>query len=124
MAKERNTEEAATDATAAAVAAAKPKEVKTAGQVAAGGAGGSDGRSILLKLEDGTSVKRTDYIRRRWQEKASRGEITKEVNQLTANTFGPDSKAVPYQVIFQATKGLEGGPDKVATAPATAEAAS
>lgn len=90
-------------------------EVETAAEAAAATTGGG-GKSIVLKLPDGSEMKRTDYIRRRWAEKASRSEITKEVNELTAATFGPDAKKVPYQVIFAATKGYEGGPDKPATA--------
>lgn len=116
MAREKNEETADSEAAAAPATAKPAKEVKTAAQAAAGGTagGGADGRSIMLKLEDGTSVRRTDYIRKRWSEKASRPVILKEVNQLTANTFGPEAKAVPYQVVFQATKGVEGGPDKAA----------
>lgn len=117
MARER-TENTATESTEAAAPAKAAKESKTAAQVAAGGTAGGDGRSIVLKLPDGTSIKRTDYIRKRWSEdRVSRGEITKEVNALTAATFGDDAKAVPYQVIFQATKGVEGGPKKEAAAP-------
>lgn len=119
MARERNqtenTEAASEEASAPATTATPAKAQKTAAQAAAGVGGGSDGRSIMLKLEDGTQVKRTDYIRDRWQNgKISRGEITKEVNKLTAATFGDDAKAVPYQVIFQATKGLPGGPEGAA----------
>lgn len=76
----------------------------------------SDERFKLLtvKYSDGTTKqeKRIDYIRRRWAEKASRSQITKEVSEFAG-------KKVPYQIIFAATKGVPGGPDK---APAAAVA--
>lgn len=72
-----------------------------------------DDRFKILTLKDGSTVKRTDYIRKRWAEKASRSEITKEVSELAGTK-------IIYQIIFAATKGIPGGPDKVA-APAPAE---
>lgn len=72
-------------------------------------------RAIMLTLADGTSVKRTDYCRKRFTEdKVSRSAIAKELSAL-------QGKAVPYQIVFAATKGLEGGPEKVADAVPAAE---
>lgn len=66
-------------------------------------------RSIMLDV-NGEQIARTAYIRKRFTEdKVSRSEITKEVSKL-------QGKAVPYQIIFAATKGLQGGPDKVEAA--------
>lgn len=71
------------------------------------------GRKIMLTLEDGSTVARTEYIRARWATKeVSRGEIAKEVSTLQGVT-------VAYQIVFAATKGHEGGPDKVAKPEAT-----
>lgn len=80
-------------------------------------AGGGDARSIVLTVGD-RQIKRTDYIRQRWAEKAPRGLIAKELSEI-------QGKKVPYQVVFAATKGLAGGPDKAAPAePFAAEGAS
>ena len=79
--------------------------------IAVAATAGGDSRSIILQvpMTDGTkqAMKRTDYIRHRWGQKASRGTIRAEVSKL-------QDKDVPYQVIFGATKGIPGGPDKVA----------
>lgn len=80
---------------------------------------GGDKRSIVLL----NGEKRADYIRRRWEAKVSRSDITKELNDPKLNPT-PEKK-IPYQIVFQATKGKAGGPDpKVETAaqPAAAEA--
>jgi hypothetical protein len=98
MAKNDNQGQAAAEAPAATTEAA---------------ASGGDKRSIVLK----NGEKRADYIRRRWLEKASRSDITKELNTAELNPT-PDKK-IPYQIVFQATKGKPGGPDpKVETAAA------
>lgn len=55
-------------------------------------------RAIVLTLEDGTSEKRADYIRRRADEGATRSAIAKELTAL-------QGKDVPYQIVFAATKG-------------------
>lgn len=73
--------------------------------------GGADGRSIILTMENGEKIKRVDYIRQRWADKVSRGQIAKEVTALQVAQGG---KECPYQVVFQATKDLSGGPDKIA----------
>lgn len=73
----------------------------------------STGRKIMLTV-GGKSVSRADYIRKRWKEKASRGQIAKELTKL-------QGKPVPYQIVFAATKGLAGGPDKEAPAEETEE---
>ena len=75
----------------------------------------STGRSVMLKLDtehaalvgvaEGSEMKRTDYIRARWQAGTARGPISKELSKL-------QGKDVPYQIVFQATKGIEGGPAK------------
>lgn len=62
-------------------------------------------RKIMLTVK-GVEIARTDYIRKRWAEKASRGQIAKELTKF-------QGKNVPYQIVFAATKGIEGGPDKV-----------
>jgi hypothetical protein len=68
---------------------------------------GKDGAKILLTNGEA----RIDYIRKRWKEGVSRGQITKEVNAMKT----PGSKDVQYQIIFSATKDIPGGPPKVAT---------
>jgi hypothetical protein len=67
--------------------------------------------------ESGQEVKRIDFIRKRWTvDKKSRGAIAKELSELTG-------KPVKYQIVFQATKGVAGGPPKEAAAtPAAAPA--
>lgn len=56
------------------------------------------GRSVILKLADGSEERRIDYIRRRYyDEEAKRGDIAKELTELEGRT-------VPYQVVFAATK--------------------
>lgn len=60
-------------------------------------------RGIMLTLEDGSTVRRLDYIRELWASKQyTRGEIKTKVIEL-------GGKEIPYQIIFSATKGLEGG---------------
>jgi hypothetical protein len=83
-------------------------------------AAGGDKRAIVLP----NGEKRADYIRRRWAEKASRSDITKELNSPELYV-GPEGGSVKYQIVFQATRGVAGGPDpKTETAPAEgAEAA-
>lgn len=85
----------------------------------------STGRSVMLKLDaehaalvgvaDGSEMKRTDYIRARWQAGTARGPISKELTKI-------QGKDVPYQIVFQATKGIEGGPAKDAPAEGATEA--
>jgi hypothetical protein len=87
---------------------------------AAAPATAADRRRIILP----TGEARADYIRRRWTEKADRSTITKELNSAELNPAfaGGDEKAkVPYQIVFQATKGHAGGPDPKVEAPATAQ---
>jgi hypothetical protein len=64
----------------------------------------ADNRSIVLK----NGQKRADYIRSRWEAGVSRSDITKELNSEELNPT-PDKK-IPYQIVFQATKGRPGGP--------------
>lgn len=64
--------------------------------------GRKDSRSIMLTvpMSDGstTQMSRTDYIRTRADQGASRGQIRQEVIKLQG------VEDVPYQVIFAATK--------------------
>jgi hypothetical protein len=84
---------------------------ETASTETAAAAPAADRRRIVLPNGEA----RADYIRRRWSEKASRSEITKELNTPELN---PSGVKVPYQIVFQATKGKEGGPDPKVEAPA------
>lgn len=60
-------------------------------------------RGVMLTLKDGKQVRRLDYIRELWAAKThTRGEIKTAVVELG----GVD---IPYQIVFAATKGLEGG---------------
>lgn len=80
----------------------------------------ADKRAIVLTLKDGSTEKRADYIRRRWGEKnATRSQIAAELSEL-------QGKKVPYQIVFQATKGVEGGPpaQTESSSPAVAEGVS
>jgi hypothetical protein len=53
-------------------------------------------------------VKRIDLIRGLWQtQKMPRGQIAKYLSEISG-------KKIPYQIVFSGTKGLPGGPDKVA----------
>lgn len=62
--------------------------------------------------------RRIDFIKRRWTEGATRGAIAKELSEL-------QGKAVPYQIVFQATKGLphNGSVGRVPKAAKVTEAA-
>lgn len=86
-------------------------EAATTETAAATGAGG---RAVTLTV-DGKEVRRVDYIRDLWASgKFSRGEIRKKLKE-------EHNHEVPYQIIFQATKGKEGGPaPKVEETPAAA----
>jgi hypothetical protein len=83
----------------------------------------ADDRFKLIKDPDnvGQPAKRIDFIRRRWAQKFSRGAIAKELTAINSVANGGDGKKVPYQIVFAATKGVPGGPDKapVAVVPAT-----
>jgi len=74
----------------------------------------SDDRYVTLTTDgqygttSGATVKRIDLIRALWQQqKMSRGAIAKYLSQLKG-------QKIPYQIVFSGTKGLAGGPDKVA----------
>lgn len=72
--------------------------------------------------ENGQPIARTDLIRRLWtQDKLSRSAITSVLNDPSVNPPTKDeagnevpAKKIPYQIVFAATKGLEGGPPKAA----------
>lgn len=79
---------------------------------------------VVLKLDEeaakdfggvvGQEVARKDYILKRFSvDGVDRGPIAKELTRL-------ESRNVPYQIVFQATKGISKG--KPAVAPAETEA--
>ncbi|MGL5074579.1 MAG: hypothetical protein ACRDBG_01890 [Waterburya sp.] len=61
----------------------------------------ADARIRMFTDSQGKEWARKDYIKHRWAQKASRSQIAKELG-------------VPYQIVFQGTKGVPGGPDPVA----------
>jgi hypothetical protein len=65
----------------------------------------SGGGQARIMLPNGES--RAAYIKRRWAEKAERATIVKEIQSA-----GPPHDKCTYQIVFAATKGLPGGPDK------------
>ena len=74
----------------------------------------SDDRYVTLTTDGqygtsaGATVKRIDLIRALWQQqKMSRGSIAKYLSLISG-------KKIPCQIVFSGTKGLPGGPDKVA----------
>lgn len=71
---------------------------------------GADDRFKMVADPDnqGQQVKRIDFIRRRWAEGKKRGDIARELSQITG-------VKVPYQIVFAATKGQAGGPAKEAS---------
>ncbi len=98
------------EAKKAAPAAAKAKPTLVEGEAPASKKGG---KKVVL-LVKGQEVPRADYIRSLWTEKKmSRAEITKAVNEIITAQGG---KVIPYQIVFAATKGIVGGPDKVEAA--------
>jgi hypothetical protein len=65
---------------------------------------------------DGSMVKRSDYMKALYVDKKwSRGQIRKHISEITG-------KDIKFQIVYAATKGLKGGPDKPAEAPASAPA--
>lgn len=54
-------------------------------------------KTIVLTLDDGTTEKRIDYIRRRADEGLKRADIAKELTVL-------QGKPIAYQIVFAATK--------------------
>ena len=68
---------------------------------------------MITDPETGEKVKRKDFILKCWREKRmSRGDIAKKLSEITG-------KKVPYQIVFQGTKGVAGGPVKTDAAPAS-----
>jgi len=62
--------------------------------------------------ETGEVVKRKDYILELWtQKRMTRGDIARHLTEITGKT-------VPYQIVFAATKGVDGGPVVAEAAPA------
>jgi hypothetical protein len=87
------------------------------------GSGRTDSRQIMLEVptvdDDGNDgppqkMTRNDYIRLRFNDGVDRGTIRKEVAAL-------QGKDVSYQVIFQATKGMENSTTKKRGGADTAE---
>lgn len=108
----RNRTEEATEATESQAATTAAPETAVV----------SDDRYRKVKLADGTLMNRKDFIKKRWAEGVSRGDIAKELTELNTVANGGNGKKVPYQVVFAVIKkGTPGGPAPVA--PATAEAA-
>lgn len=70
-----------------------------------------DKRSKMITTPAGEEVKRTDYIRSLWASKTmTRGEIRDHLkNECTAANGEND---IAYQIVFAATKNLEGGPSE------------
>jgi hypothetical protein len=114
---------AASDTTSAAAPAATPATPAPAATQS------SDSRFITLTLDQeavnsladgravGSTMTRKDYIMKRWGQGIGRGPISKELTRL-------QGKEVPYQIVFQATNKVAGGPQPAAApAPAPAPAA-
>lgn len=68
--------------------------------------------SSISGFEDGKEVTRQEYITKRWtQDGVDRGQIAKELTDL-------EGKKVPYQIVFQGTKGkTQAGKEAPAAAP-------
>lgn len=67
----------------------------------------ADRRKIMLTLKGGKKVARIDYIRQQWKKGLARSAIRADVEKL-------GRKPVSYQIVFNATKGMAGGPKKPA----------
>ncbi len=57
------------------------------------------GRAIILP----NGEKRAEYIRRRYAEGISRGDIMREINAMLEEA-GRGEEKIPYQIVFAATK--------------------
>jgi hypothetical protein len=121
MARNQNNETTAADVNEGLPANAVDGTASVEGAAAVAPA--ADERYVMIKHDKtGEMVKRQDFIRECWQERRmSRGEIAKLLTEI-------QGKKVPYQIVFAATKKLEGGPVKQETtageaAPATGESA-
>lgn len=55
------------------------------------------GSRVMVTLTNGNQIARSEYIKRRADAGASRGQIAKELTKL-------QGKVIPYQVVFAATK--------------------
>ena len=89
------------------VGAEGPEDNKTVitaeGTEPAGKVGKAGGKQIILTLEDGTTIPRSQYIKDLWAARThTRADIAKELSKL-------QGIVVPYQIVFAATKNLEGG---------------
>ncbi len=120
----------AEESAATAPATTETTAAAPAGEAAASGAGTRARVILTLDAEAATAygakadgspaaagdqVNRKDYILRRWSQVTDkeRGTIAKELTRL-------EGRSVPYQIVFQATKGVTAG--KVAAAPVAAPA--
>jgi hypothetical protein len=86
------------------------KRAKDAGVKLPSGGGVGQPRVMLPNGEP-----RINFIKRRFSEKVSRGQILKELHGMGA----PHDKCT-YQIVFSATKGMQGGPDPVEGKASTA----
>jgi hypothetical protein len=96
------------------LARANAAGVKHAGK--GGPAAGGQPRS-MLQLPDGTIKPRIQYIREQWALGVGRGVIQKAIRAC------PGQEGCSYQIIFSATRGIEGGPEMLAKAAALVAAA-
>jgi len=71
-----------------------------------------DGNEVISLSGEKKDEPRADFIRRAWGTRQyTRRQITNTVSKL-------QGEEIPYQIVFQATKGVEGGPEPKAEAPA------
>lgn len=119
MARDHSNPDAPTGEGDVPVEASAPVPVPATEGVAAAPAENKSDERFKFVTRPGTAeqVKRKDYILELWTGKTtsnnaegkkwSRGAIAKHLTQITGKT-------VPYQIVFAATKGTAGGPDKSA----------
>ncbi len=70
-----------------------------------------DKRSKMIIDPEGNEVKRTDYIRKLWADgNMTRGEIRDHLKNECSAENGENE--IAYQIVFAATKNLEGGPSE------------
>lgn len=122
----RNAEEPATAQAAAAAApaasgttaAASGARPRISFQIRSVGEGdNAKNYASISGFEDGKEVTRQEYITKRWtQDGADRGTIARELTDL-------EGKKVPYQIVFQGTKGKVRAGTAPASAPAEGEVA-
>jgi hypothetical protein len=124
----RTAEESAATQPADGTASATPADAAAATTEATPAAAGGARAQVILKLDEegakayggtvGQEVKRKDYILKRFSDSVKRGDIARELTRI-------ENRKVPYQIVFQATKGVAApaAPATPATPVAAAEAA-